>query len=140
MYTSGAAVTPQATAAGATDVVRRCRRDLRLSPGRPPGTNAFPAKLRYRPAVREFNTEGPLSLDGTTCIPPLERVDLDEILGLIRSRRCFVLHAPRQTGKTSTLLALRDLPNSRTKEGFRCAGRERRDRPDGAKTSEPDGM
>ncbi len=29
-----------------------------------------------------------------------------------RNERYFVLHAPRQTGKTSTLLALRDLLNS----------------------------
>ncbi len=41
--------------------------------------------------------------------PPLERFDLDEILRLIRGKRYFVLHAPRQTGKTSSLLALRDL-------------------------------
>ncbi len=65
--------------------------------------------MRYRPGVREFNTEGPVVADWHYCIPPLERVDLDAVLGLIRSRRYFVLHAPRQTGKTSTLLALRGL-------------------------------
>ncbi len=31
--------------------------------------------------------------------------------GLIRERRYCVLHAPRQTGKTSALLALQDLLN-----------------------------
>lgn len=62
--------------------------------------------------MRKFNTEGPVVADEHYCIPPLERVDLDEILGLIRDKRYFVLHAPRQTGKTSTLLALRDLLNS----------------------------
>ena len=37
---------------------------------------------------------------------------------LIRDKRYFVLHAPRQTGKTSALLALRDLLNA---EGaYRC--------------------
>jgi predicted AAA+ superfamily ATPase len=36
----------------------------------------------------------------------LERLDLEEVLDLIDSRKYFVLHAPRQTGKTSCLLAL----------------------------------
>ena len=45
------------------------------------------------------------------CIPPLQRVNLEEGLALIRDKRYFVLHAPRQTGKTSALLALRDLLN-----------------------------
>ena len=40
------------------------------------------------------------------CIPPLDRVDSDEILESIRRKKYFVLHAPRQTGKTSTMLAL----------------------------------
>ena len=70
--------------------------------------------------MREFNTEGPVVAPWHYCIPPLERVDLDEILGLIRSRRYFVLHAPRQTGKTSTLLALRDLFDGSAQDGFRC--------------------
>lgn len=47
-------------------------------------------------------------------------MDLDEILTLIRQRAYFVLHAPRQTGKTSVLLALRDLLNSGAEGGFRC--------------------
>ena len=54
------------------------------------------------------------------CIPPLERVDLDELLGLIVDERYFVLYAPRQTGKTSTLLALRDRLNSGAEGAFRC--------------------
>ena len=45
---------------------------------------------------------------------------LDELLGLIGDERYFVLHAPRQTGKTSTLLALRDLLNSGAEGAFRC--------------------
>ena len=43
------------------------------------------------------------------CIPPLERIDLRAVLELIADKRYFALHAPRQTGKTSALLALRDL-------------------------------
>ena len=54
------------------------------------------------------------------CIPPLERVDLAELLGLVGDERYFVLHAPRQTGKTSILLALRDLLNSGAEGAFRC--------------------
>ena len=62
--------------------------------------------------VRFFNTEGPIRPDDHYHIPPLDRVDLDELLGLVRDQRYFVLHAPRQTGKTSVLLALRDLLNA----------------------------
>ena len=40
------------------------------------------------------------------------------MLGLVRDKRYFVLHAPRQTGKTSALLALRDLLNARSE--YRC--------------------
>ena len=61
--------------------------------------------------MRFFNTEGPVRLDDHYCIPPLERIDLDAVLGLVRDKKYFVLHAPRQTGKTSALLALRDLLN-----------------------------
>ena len=62
-------------------------------------------------AMRFFNTEGPVRSDEHYCIPPLERIDLDEVPDLVRSKKYFVLHAPRQTGKTSALLALRDLLN-----------------------------
>ena len=70
--------------------------------------------------MRRFNTEGPIIAADHYFVPPLERVDLDEVLDLIRSKRYFVLHAPRQTGKTSVLLALRDLLNSGAEGGFRC--------------------
>ena len=43
--------------------------------------------------------------------PALDRIDLDDVLGLVQDKKYFVLHAPRQTGKTSALLALRDLLN-----------------------------
>ena len=70
--------------------------------------------------MRFFNTEGPVKAAKHYCIPPLERVDLEEILTLVRRRAYFGLHAPRQTGKTSTLLALRDLLNSGSEGDFRC--------------------
>ena len=71
-------------------------------------------------AVRKFNTAGPVVAADHYCIPPLERIDLDAVLGLIRDKKYFVLHAPRQTGKTSTLLALRDLLNGSAQGEFRC--------------------
>ena len=70
--------------------------------------------------MRFFNTEGPVRPDDHYAIPPLDRVDVDELLALIRARRYFVLHAPRQTGKTSALIALRDLLNSGAAGDFRC--------------------
>ena len=68
--------------------------------------------------MRFFNTTGPVVEADHYCIPPLERLDLTEVRRLIRDKRYFVLHAPRQTGKTSALLALRDLLN--TEGDYRC--------------------
>ena len=70
--------------------------------------------------VRTFNTEGPVVAADHYHIPPLERIDLDAVLGLIRDKKYFVLHAPRQTGKTSALLVLRDLLNGGGQGDFRC--------------------
>ena len=67
--------------------------------------------------MRFFNTEGPVRPDEHYCIPPLERFDLEEVLALVRMKKYFVLHAPRQTGKTSALLALCDLLNG---QGYAC--------------------
>ena len=53
-------------------------------------------------------------------IRPLDRVNVGEFLDLIRAEHYFVLHAPRQTGKTSALIALRDLLNSGEAGDFRC--------------------
>ena len=62
--------------------------------------------------MRFFNTSGPVVPADHYCIPPLTRVDLDDVCRLVRNKRYFVLQAPRQTDKTSVLLALRDLLNS----------------------------
>ena len=70
--------------------------------------------------MRQFNTAGPVVAAKHYHIPPLERIDLNTVLGLIRDQKYFVLHAPRQTGKTSALLALRDLLNSGAQGDFRC--------------------
>ena len=68
--------------------------------------------------MRFFNTSGPVVAADHYCIPPLARLDADELRRLVRDKRYFVLHAPRQTGKTSALLALRDLLNA--EGGYRC--------------------
>ena len=70
--------------------------------------------------VRFFNTEGPVRPDNHYAVPPLSRMDTEELLDLIRAKRYCVLHAPRQTGKTSALIALRALLNSGEAGDFRC--------------------
>jgi hypothetical protein len=66
----------------------------------------------------QFNTAGPMQADLHYIIPPLTRFDLEEVLMLIQARRYFVMHAPRQTGKTSCLLALQEYLNNRGQ--YRC--------------------
>lgn len=61
--------------------------------------------------MRFFNTAGPVNCQDHYCIPPLTRFNLPEILMLIKQKKYFVLHAPRQSGKTSCMLALRDYLN-----------------------------
>ena len=56
--------------------------------------------------MKFFNTAGPVDPEKHYCLPPVERFDLQEITSLIDREKYFVLHAPRQTGKTSSLLAL----------------------------------
>ncbi len=58
-----------------------------------------------------FNTAGPIQSDIHYNVNPLQRIRLDELEQLITQRKYFILHAPRQTGKTSCLLALRDYLN-----------------------------
>ena len=70
--------------------------------------------------MRFFNTEGPMRPDDHYTIDPLSRVDVDDLMDLIGRKRYFVLHAPRQTGKTSALIALRDLLNSGKAGDYRC--------------------
>ena len=61
--------------------------------------------------MRFFNTAGPVNCQDHYCVPPLQRFDLDQILGLIAQKKYFVLHAPRQVGKTTYLLALMEYLN-----------------------------
>jgi hypothetical protein len=64
--------------------------------------------------MKFFNTAGPNKDDIHYTLSPLSRWNLPEILSLIEAQKFFVLHAPRQTGKTTGLLSLRDYLN---KEG-----------------------
>ena len=70
--------------------------------------------------MRFFSTAGPVRPDEHYAIPPLGRIELGNLLDLIQSKQYFVLHAPRQTGKTSALIALRDHLNSGAAGDFRC--------------------
>ncbi|MGM0645911.1 MAG: AAA-like domain-containing protein [Thermodesulfobacteriota bacterium] len=62
--------------------------------------------------MRFFNTAGPVDCERHYCLPPLQRFDLDELEMLIAQQKYFALHAPRQTGKTSCLLALQQHLNA----------------------------
>ena len=68
--------------------------------------------------MREFNTAGPIIPEDHYHIAPLARLDRDELLRLIERKKYFVLHAPRQTGKTTILRALRDELNGSGQ--YRC--------------------
>jgi type II secretory pathway predicted ATPase ExeA len=61
--------------------------------------------------MRFFTTEGPVNCQDHYCLPPLARLDLEDVLALISQKKYFLLHAPRQTGKTTCLLALADTLN-----------------------------
>jgi hypothetical protein len=65
-----------------------------------------------------FYTAGPIQKENHYYVEPLNRVDLVEICSLVDQQKYFVLHAPRQTGKTSFLFSLMDYLN---KEGkYHC--------------------
>jgi predicted AAA+ superfamily ATPase len=53
---------------------------------------------------RRFNTAGPCIEGRHYMIEPIGR--LPEARGLVEQGAYFVVHAPRQTGKTTTLMAL----------------------------------
>ena len=68
--------------------------------------------------MKFFNTAGPVNCEDHYCLPLLKRFDLEELLYLIDAKKYFVLHAPRQTGKTSCLLALMKYLNDEGK--YKC--------------------
>ena len=86
----------------------------------PPQKDGVP-RLRislYNASMRFFNTAGPVNAKDHYCLSPLTRLNLEEVLRLIEQQKYFVLHAPRQTGKTSALLALMEHLN--TSGVYRC--------------------
>ena len=104
------------------------RRSATASPARAvervirPGSELLSQSMRngHQSEMRFFNTAGPVVARRHYCIPPLERIDLDYVLNLIHDSEYFILHAPRQTGKTSTLKALQDHLNSGAEGDYRC--------------------
>ncbi len=68
---------------------------------------------------RFFNNAGPTVPKDHYHIDPLHRLDWAEVQHLIDSKRYFVLHAPRQTGKTTTLLAMMEAINEEGR--YSCA-------------------
>ncbi|MDM8555518.1 AAA-like domain-containing protein [Desulfococcaceae bacterium HSG7] len=68
--------------------------------------------------MRFFNKSGPVNCDDHYCLNPLNRFDLEEILLLIEQKKYFVIHAPRQIGKRSCLLALMEHLNKSGK--YQC--------------------
>lgn len=68
--------------------------------------------------MRFFNTAGPVNCAKHYCLPPLERINLADVMTLIDQEKYFVLHAPRQVGKTTTLLALMKVLNDQGQ--YRC--------------------
>ena len=67
--------------------------------------------------MREFNTAGPIVAADHYHIPPLRRAGADTLLRLVEAQKYFIVYAPRQTGKTTTLRALCDTLNDR---GYRA--------------------
>ena len=61
---------------------------------------------------RFFNTAGPIKPSLHYAIPALQRIDWAEVQMLIASEKYFLLYAPRQTGKTSILLAMMQALNA----------------------------
>jgi AAA domain/PD-(D/E)XK nuclease superfamily len=58
---------------------------------------------------RFFNTAGPCKADIHYTLDPLLR--LSSVRALVNDQKYFILHAPRQTGKTTTMLAFMEVLN-----------------------------
>jgi len=61
-----------------------------------------------------FNTAGPIKKNLHYFISSFDRIDYEDIENLINQQKYFVLHAPRQTGKTTALFEMMERIN---KEG-----------------------
>lgn len=56
--------------------------------------------------MKTFCIAGPVRPEENYCVAPLRRAGLERLRELIDGSKYFVLHAPRQTGKTTALLTL----------------------------------
>ena len=56
--------------------------------------------------MKFFNTAGPCVLDRHYMLPATDRLKEENVLRLIEKNQYFVLHAPRQTGKTTAMVEL----------------------------------
>ncbi len=54
--------------------------------------------------MKFFSIAGPVNPEDHYCLPLSTRLDENELRTLIEQKKYFILHAPRQTGKTSTML------------------------------------
>lgn len=70
---------------------------------------------RNADAEHFFNIAGPSEARKHYLIDPLQRINIRQIETLIAQEYYFVLHAPRQTGKTSCLLALMEHLNQQAR-------------------------
>jgi len=61
---------------------------------------------------RFFSTAGPVNPGKHYYIDSLTRIDLDKLMSLVQQEKYFVLHAPRQTGKTTLLRSFMSHLNS----------------------------
>ena len=68
--------------------------------------------LRSNAMTRHFNTAGPNNPAKHYSIDPFTRIDWPEIQELIDAEKYFVMHAPRQSGKTTLLQAIVDRLNT----------------------------
>ena len=73
--------------------------------------------------MRFFNTEGPVRPDDHYAIPPLARMGVEELLGPIRAKRYFVLHAPRQLLDGFAALLRRGSKKNHSGRELVCAAR-----------------
>ena len=67
--------------------------------------------------IKQKYHAGPVNPARHYCLDPLRRLDPDAVLSLIEQQKYFMLHALRQTGKTTCLLALREYLNTGNHSG-----------------------
>jgi len=65
--------------------------------------------------IKRFSVSGPVNRPQYYQIDPITRWNLKEVMYLIDGEQYFMLHAPRQTGKTSCLFALEEYLNAKGK-------------------------